>query len=69
MAQKGLGDTIEIITTTLGINKVMPKDCGCNKRKAILNKLVPYKKNIPSDEDAIRVIEEQVKEVMGNSSL
>lgn len=41
---KGLGDTIEKITTTTGIKKVVDsvakatgKDCGCNKRKEALN--------------------------------
>jgi hypothetical protein len=44
MKSKGLGDTIEKITTTTGIKKVVDtiskatgKDCGCNKRKAALN--------------------------------
>ena len=43
MAQKGLGDTIEVITTALGVKKIIPKNCGCAKRKKVLNKLVPYK--------------------------
>ncbi len=41
---KGLGDTIEKITTATGIKKVVDtiskatnKDCGCNKRKEKLN--------------------------------
>ena len=41
---KGLGDTIEKITTATGIKKVVDtvakatgKDCGCKKRKEILN--------------------------------
>jgi hypothetical protein len=41
---KGLGDTIEKITTATGIKKVVDavanatgKDCGCNKRKENLN--------------------------------
>ena len=47
MESKGLGDTIEKITTATGIKKVVHKiageDCGCNKRKNILNKVFPYK--------------------------
>jgi len=50
---KGLGDTIEKITKATGIkkvvdtvNKVMKKDCGCDKRKDSLNKLFPYTYNI-----------------------
>lgn len=41
---KGLGDTIEKITTATGIKKVVNtisnatgKDCGCSKRKEQLN--------------------------------
>jgi hypothetical protein len=46
---KGLGDTIEKITTATGIKKIVNtvskitgKDCGCNKRKEALNKAFPY---------------------------
>lgn len=49
---KGLGDTIDRITTTTGIKKVVyhvskamgKEDCGCNKRREALNKAFPYKK-------------------------
>lgn len=40
---KGLGDVVEIVTTTLGVKKIMTKNCGCDKRRKKLNKLVPYK--------------------------
>lgn len=47
---KGLGDTIEKITSATGIKKVVDVisealdiDCGCSKRKDFLNKLVPYR--------------------------
>ena len=44
---KGLGDTIEKITTATGIKKFVHKtignDCGCNKRKNTLNKVFHYK--------------------------
>jgi hypothetical protein len=47
---KGLGDTIEKITTITGIKKVvttvakiMEIDCGCPERKDMLNKAFPYK--------------------------
>ena len=40
---RGLGDTIEKITKATG--KITgKKDCGCNKRKEVLNKVFPYKK-------------------------
>ena len=49
---KGLGDSIEKITKATGINKMVNaindargvKDCGCNKRKEVLNKKFPCKK-------------------------
>ena len=49
---KGLGDTVEKITTATGIKKVVDivakktkKDCGCERRKDKLNKMFPYNKN------------------------
>ena len=43
---KGLGDTIEQITTATGIKKVVKflagEDCNCDKRKEKLNKMFPY---------------------------
>lgn len=46
---KGVGDTIEKVTKATGIKKVVDKisevfdiDCGCEKRKEILNKMFPY---------------------------
>ena len=47
---KGLGDTIEQITTATGIKAVVDKisevtgiDCGCEDRKETLNKLWSYR--------------------------
>ncbi len=52
MKSKGLGDTVEKITTATGIKKVVEtvskatgKDCGCSKRKDALNRIFPYKTN------------------------
>ena len=52
MESKGLGDTIEKITTATGIKKIVQKiatttkkDCGCDRRKEALNKAFPYKNN------------------------
>lgn len=46
---KGLGDTIEKITTATGIKKVVEsvakatgKDCGCGARRDALNRVFPY---------------------------
>ena len=49
MKSRGLGDSIEKLTEATGIKKVVnrvtgDKDCGSNKRKEYLNKIVPYKK-------------------------
>jgi len=43
---KGLGDTLEKITKATGIKTVVDSlfdDCGCDKRKEVLNKIFPYK--------------------------
>lgn len=47
---KGLGDTIEKIADKTGLSKISEayskttgRDCGCNKRKKILNELFPYR--------------------------
>jgi hypothetical protein len=46
MAQsRGLGDTIEKVTTFLGIKHLVEKlnpDCGCPYRRDYLNEKVPY---------------------------
>ena len=45
---KGLGDTVEQVLEVTGIAKVakwaLGEDCGCDKRKEILNHLFPYNK-------------------------
>jgi hypothetical protein len=47
MESKGLGDSIDKITTATGIKKavkyVFGDDCGCDERRQKLNKLLPYK--------------------------
>ena len=47
---KGFGDTVAKATQLTGIksvvdtvNKKMGKDCGCNKRRDTLNRILPYK--------------------------
>lgn len=48
---QGLGDTIAKLTHFTGIDKLAEKvakmfgkeDCGCNRRREKLNKVVPYK--------------------------
>ena len=49
---QGLGDTIAKVTNVLGLDILADKvakafgkeDCGCNRRREKLNKIVPYKK-------------------------
>jgi|TARA_R100000482_G_scaffold124235_1_gene76391 hypothetical protein len=50
MKSRGLGDTIEKVTTATGVKKVvdtiskkMGKDCGCAERRDSLNRMFPYK--------------------------
>jgi len=57
---KGLGDTIDKITTATGIKAgvkfLLGEDCGCDERKEKLNKLFPYKQVKCLDEqDYIRL--------------
>ena len=44
---RGAGDLVERVAEKTGIKslveKVAGKDCGCNKRRDILNKLVPFR--------------------------
>ena len=47
---KGLGDTIDKITTYTGIkfivkyiSKLLGIDCGCDFRRKKINRLIPYK--------------------------
>ena len=53
---EGLGDTIAKITHAIGIDKVAEgvaravgrEDCGCNRRRQILNKIFPYSSSAPT---------------------
>jgi len=47
---KGFGDTVAKVTKLTGIKAVVDKvaektgkDCGCDKRKDTLNRLIPYR--------------------------
>ena len=46
--QKGLGDTVAVITKATGIEALVKslfgENCGCDVRQEALNKLVPYGK-------------------------
>ena len=51
MKSRGLGDSIDKFTKATGIKSLVQmgtravgkKDCGCDKRKKVLNKAFPYK--------------------------
>jgi len=50
MKSRGLGDSIHKITKATGIkslvdrgSKALGKDCGCDKKRDTLNRLIPYK--------------------------
>lgn len=52
MKSKGLGDSIHKFTTFTGIKKavdvvsrVTNTDCGCDKRRDTLNRIIPYQNN------------------------
>ena len=59
-ASKGLGDTVEKITTATGIKKAVKwlagEDCGCDQRKEKLNKMFRYKKPECLNEDEFELI-------------
>jgi hypothetical protein len=43
---KGLGDSIDKVTTATGLKKLVKavsKDCGCEQRRQKLNEKFPYK--------------------------
>ncbi len=52
MKSRGLGDSIHKITKATGVHDLVEKgakalgksDCGCNKRRDTLNRLIPYRK-------------------------
>ena len=57
---KGLGDTVEKFTEATGIKKVVKAvvgdDCGCDERKATLNKMFSYKTVECLTEDEYRIL-------------
>ncbi len=68
-APKGLGDTIEKITTATGIKKVVKflagEDCGCDQRKEVLNKKFRYKNPECLLEDEYDFISEIIESGVG----
>jgi len=58
---QGLGDTVEKIFEATGIAKLVHfiagEDCGCDKRKATLNKLFPYNNPLCLTEDEYQYLD------------
>ena len=42
----GLGDVVENVIKSTGLNKLAPDDCGCKERKEKLNQLLSFGKRI-----------------------
>lgn len=59
---KGLGDTVEKLLDATGVAKVakflLGEDCGCDERKAVLNKMFPYYKPLCLEEGEYAYLEE-----------
>ena len=67
---KGVGDTVEKITTATGIKKVVKfiagEDCGCDERKKKLNLLFPYNKPECFTESEYNYIKSKIKNTQIN---
>lgn len=54
---EGIGDTVAKVLHFTGVDKVVDfvtdaleiEDCGCNKRREMLNSILPYKKKQPKE--------------------
>ena len=65
---KGLGDSLEKVIKTMGIDKVakavLGDDCGCDERKKKLNQMFPNFKNIRQfTEDEMKIYDEVIPAV------
>jgi len=61
---KGLGDTIAKITHATGIDKLVKflagEDCGCDERKATLNRIFPYNNPLCLTEDEYQYLDSYI---------
>ena len=66
---KGLGDSLEKVFKATGIDKVAKKvlgdDCGCEKRKELLNKAFPYNSVRQFTEDEMKIYEDVMNRTKG----
>jgi hypothetical protein len=64
---KGFGDTVAKFTEATGIDKAVKfiagNDCGCDKRKEVLNKLFPYKTPECLTEPEFKLLEELLPKI------
>lgn len=65
---KGVGDTIEKITTATGIKAAtdyvfdkLGKDCGCDKRRDILNEKFRYEKPLCFEESEYNMVRDAIE--------
>lgn len=71
---KGLGDTVEKVLKSTGVKNVVESitdDCGCDERKSMLNRLLPYKmvECLTEDEHSFLIDFKSRKEIrMDNST-
>lgn len=69
---KGLGDTVEKVLKATGIDKIakfiLGEDCGCDERKALLNKLYPYQKPECLTEKEYKVLDKHFKKYPDNTT-
>lgn len=69
----GLGDTIAKITEATGIEAlakfIAGEDCGCDKRKELLNKIFPYKKANCLSEDDFNYLDDFFKNLKNTISI
>jgi len=64
---EGVGDTIAKITKATGIEKAVKflagEDCGCDKRKEVLNHIFPYQKPLCFTEDEYNYLSERIGKI------
>jgi len=62
---RGLGDTVEKVFKKTGVDKVakfiLGEDCGCDRRRDILNRLFPYNKPECLNEDEFNYLDNYFK--------
>jgi len=64
---EGVGNTVAKITKATGIEKAVKflagEDCGCDKRKEVLNHIFPYQKPLCFTEDEYNYLSERIGKI------